>query len=43
MSTSEGFWGASLGLRLTVILALVVSVGVWGVGLHALLRAVGAI
>ena len=38
---SEGFWGAPLGLRLRVLLALLVSTGVWGVGVHALLRAAG--
>jgi hypothetical protein len=40
---SEGFRDAPLGLRLTVVLALAISTGVWGVALHTLLKVVGAI
>jgi hypothetical protein len=39
----EGFRSAPLGLRVMVLFMLFISVGAWGIGLRALLRAVGAI
>jgi hypothetical protein len=39
----ESFASAPLGLRLTVLFTLIISVAAWGIGVHGLLRAVGAI